>query len=94
MSICKYWTYYIAGTSTNTPTTVASVAPESSPNEDIATATASSKKFDAPIIPAGAATLYRIYGRGILSFYLQRFSLIYNSTYTVLTFMEYMVEEF
>ena len=46
----------IIGTSVNTPTTVAKAAPESKPNNDIATATASSKKFDAPIIPAGAAT--------------------------------------
>ena len=45
----------ITGTSTKTPTTVASVAPEFRPNKDIATATASSKKLLAPIIPAGAA---------------------------------------
>ena len=46
----------ITGTSTNTPTTVASAAPDCNPNNDIATATASSKKLLAPIIPAGAAT--------------------------------------
>ena len=45
------------GTSTRTPTTVASAAPESNPNRLIATATANSKKFDVPIRAAGAATL-------------------------------------
>ncbi len=45
----------ITGTSTNTPTTVARAAGESIPNSEMATATESSKKFDAPIIPAGAA---------------------------------------
>jgi hypothetical protein len=45
----------ITGTSTSTPTTVTMVAPELSPNTEIATATANSKKFEAPIIPAGAA---------------------------------------
>lgn len=45
----------ITGTSTNTPTTVARVAPDDKPNSDMATATASSKKLDAPIIPHGAA---------------------------------------
>lgn len=45
----------IVGTSVNTPTVVASAAGESIPNNAIATATDSSKKFDAPIIPAGAA---------------------------------------
>ena len=39
-----------------TPTTVASAAPESKPYRTMATATASSKKFDAPIIVAGPAT--------------------------------------
>ena len=43
----------ITGTSTKTPTTVAKAAPEFNPNRDIATATASSKKLDAPIIAAG-----------------------------------------
>jgi len=47
----------ITGTSTNTPTTVASAAPECRPNREIATATASSKKLDVPIMQAGAATL-------------------------------------
>jgi len=47
----------ITGTSTNTPTTVTSVAPESNPNRTIATATESSKKLLAPIIAAGAAIL-------------------------------------
>jgi hypothetical protein len=46
----------ITGTSTRTPTTVASAAPEWTPNSEIAAATASSKKFDAPISAAGAAT--------------------------------------
>lgn len=45
----------ITGTSVNTPTVVASAAGEVVPNNAIATATANSKKFDAPIIPAGAA---------------------------------------
>ena len=47
----------ITGTSTNTPTTVASAAPEFKPNILIATATASSKKLDVPIKEAGAAIL-------------------------------------
>src|SRR5690606_21869839 len=46
----------ITGTSTSTPTTVASAAPEFSPKSPIATATASSKKFDVPISAQGAAT--------------------------------------
>lgn len=45
----------ITGTSVSTPTVVANAAGEVVPNSAIATATASSKKFDAPIIPAGAA---------------------------------------
>ena len=48
----------ITGTSTNTPTTVASAAPELRPNKAIATATASSKKLLAPIIAPGAAILW------------------------------------
>ena len=44
----------ITGTSVKTPTVVASAAAELVPNRAIATATDSSKKFDAPIIPAGA----------------------------------------
>ena len=47
----------ITGTSTNTPTTVASAAPECSPNKLMATATASSKKLDVPISAAGAAVV-------------------------------------
>ena len=45
----------MTGTSTKTPTTVARVAPDDSPNSEIATATDNSKKLDAPIIPHGAA---------------------------------------
>lgn len=45
----------ITGTSVNTPTVVASAAGLVVPNNAIATATANSKKFYAPIIPAGAA---------------------------------------
>ena len=48
----------ITGTSTRTPTTVVSVAPDTSPNRDIETATDSSKKLDAPIMPHGAAIEY------------------------------------
>jgi hypothetical protein len=47
----------MTGTSTKTPTTVAKAAPELSPNKEIATATASSKKLDVPIKHAGPATL-------------------------------------
>src|SRR6476659_9019312 len=46
----------ITGTSTSTPTTVASAAPDSGPNNAIAVATASSKKLLAPISAPGAAT--------------------------------------
>src|SRR3990172_8203371 len=46
----------MTGTSTRTPTTVASVAPEVSPNREMAVATASSKKLLAPISAPGAAT--------------------------------------
>src|SRR6476659_10975443 len=48
----------ITGTSTRTPTTVASAAPDSGPNSAIAVATASSKKLLAPISAPGAATEY------------------------------------
>lgn len=41
------------GTSINTPTTVANAAPDSNPNNAMATATANSKKLLAPIIDAG-----------------------------------------
>src|SRR5690606_31554204 len=47
----------ITGTSTRTPTTVASAAPECRPNRLIATATANSKKLDVPMSAQGAATL-------------------------------------
>ena len=47
----------MTGTSVKTPTTVARAAGEVVPNKAIATATDSSKKLDAPIIPAGAAIL-------------------------------------
>src|SRR5512132_2280363 len=49
-------TINITGTSINTPTTVASAAPDSKPNRLIAAATASSKKFEAPISAEGQAT--------------------------------------
>jgi hypothetical protein len=45
----------ITGTSVRTPTIVARAAGLCVPKREIATATASSKKFDAPIILAGAA---------------------------------------
>ena len=54
----------ITGTSTNTPTTVARVAPEFIPNNINATATESSKKLLAPINEEGAASL-----KGIFSFF-------------------------
>ena len=44
------------GTSVSTPTVVANAAPLCNPKRLMATATASSKKLEAPIIPAGAAT--------------------------------------
>ena len=47
----------MTGTSTRTPTTVVRAAPEFNPNRLIATATASSKKFEVPISAQGAATL-------------------------------------
>ena len=47
----------MTGTSVRTPTTVARAAGEYVPKSAMATATESSKKFDAPIIPAGAAIL-------------------------------------
>ena len=40
----------ITGTSTKTPTTVARVAPDDSPNSEIATATDNSKKLDLSLI--------------------------------------------
>src|SRR5690606_23611483 len=46
----------ITGTSTSTPTTVASAAPECTPNTATAVATASSKKLLAPIRADGPAT--------------------------------------
>lgn len=47
----------MTGTSTSTPTTVASAAPEFMPNNINATAIESSKKLLAPIIVAGAASV-------------------------------------
>src|SRR5690554_1435695 len=47
----------ITGTSTRTPTTVTRAAPEFRPKSPIATATASSKKFEVPMRAQGAATL-------------------------------------
>jgi len=47
----------MTGTSTRTPTTVASAAPEAGPKSVIATATASSKKLLAPMSAPGEATL-------------------------------------
>lgn len=49
----------IIGTSSKTPTTVASAAPLSRPKNAIATATANSKKLLAPMKETGAATLCR-----------------------------------
>src|SRR6185312_11884980 len=46
----------MTGTSTSTPTTVARAAPDWKPKRAIAAATASSKKFDAPISADGQAT--------------------------------------
>ena len=48
-------TVSITGTSTRTPTTVASAAPDWNPNSAMAVATASSKKFEAPISAEGPA---------------------------------------
>src|SRR3989337_994744 len=48
----------ITGTSTSTPTTVASAAPELRPKSVIAAATASSKKLLAPMSAEGPATLW------------------------------------
>ena len=49
-------TVSMTGTSINTPTTVASAAPELKPKRLIAAATASSKKLLAPISADGPAT--------------------------------------
>jgi hypothetical protein len=46
----------MTGTSTSTPTTVASAAPDWNPNRTIAVATANSKKLLAPIKADGPAT--------------------------------------
>lgn len=48
----------MTGTSVRTPTIVASAAGLCVPNNEIATATANSKKLDAPIMAAGA--LYHV----------------------------------
>ena len=61
MRLTKYTNDNITGTSTSTPTTVAKAAPELSPKRDIATATASSKKFEVPIKQAGAEILCFIF---------------------------------
>ena len=45
----------MTGTSVNTPTVVAKAAGLVVPNKATTTATESSKKFEAPIMPAGAA---------------------------------------
>lgn len=47
----------MTGTSVRTPTVHARDAAEPTPNSATATATANSKKFEAPINPAGAAIL-------------------------------------
>lgn len=57
----------ITGTSTRTPTTVVNVATDDSPNRDIATATDSSKKLDAPIIPHGAAIEYGSFANCVIA---------------------------
>src|SRR5690554_6922468 len=51
----------INGTSTSTPTTVASAAPDCRPNRAMAAATASSKKLLAPIMAPGAAMQWRTF---------------------------------
>jgi hypothetical protein len=56
LALTTLTTSSITGTSISTPTTVASAAPDSKPNRLIAAATASSKKFDAPISADGQAT--------------------------------------
>lgn len=53
----------ITGTSVSTPTVVARAAGLVTPNRAMATATASSKKLEAPIIPAGAAMLWGRWSR-------------------------------
>src|SRR5947209_2293156 len=55
----------MTGTSTKTPTTVASAAPDSGPNSAMAVATASSKKLEAPISAPGAATECSIFSHFI-----------------------------
>ena len=57
----------ITGTSTRTPTTVVSVAPDTRPNIEIETATDSSKKLDAPIIPHGAAIEYGSFANCVIA---------------------------
>ena len=58
MELAIFTKVNITGTSTRTPTTVVNVAPDDSPKRDIATATDSSKKLDAPIMAHGAAIEY------------------------------------
>jgi hypothetical protein len=50
-AVGDFTTDSITGTSISTPTTVASAVPEPKPNRLMAVATASSKKFLAPISP-------------------------------------------
>ena len=57
LRLAKATSNSITGTSTNTPATEASAAPEFSPNKPVATATASSRKFGVSISAQGAATL-------------------------------------
>ena len=52
----RWTTESMTGTSTSTPTTVASAAPDWKPKRAIAVATASSKKLLAPISAEGPAT--------------------------------------
>lgn len=57
LALTTFTTSSITGTSMSTPTTVASTAPDSKPNREIAAATASSKKLEAPISAEGQAML-------------------------------------
>lgn len=55
-AVTTFTTSSITGTSISTPTPVAWAAPESKPNNEMAAATASSKKLKAPIWAEGQAT--------------------------------------
>ncbi len=61
----------ITGTSVRTPTVQASATGECIPNIAIATATDNSKKFEAPIMPAGAAIL-----KGKPTFLLKAYAIV------------------